>query len=50
MGMYSYVTDDNVQILDVEGLKQFLKNIKEGKYKEYEKSKYLLERFRARRV
>lgn len=43
IGSYTYITDSDVEILDLEGLEEFIEDIKEGKDKRYKKHKYLLE-------
>ena len=41
MGSYTDVVDSNVEIINLDGLKKFLKNIKDGKYKEYKDNEYV---------
>jgi len=40
MGMY--IVNSDVKIVDMEGLKQFINNIEQGKYKEYDGESNLL--------
>lgn len=43
MGAYTNVIDYDVKIVDKEGLLKFISEIKEGKLKEYEQHKYLVD-------